>query len=179
MAQVSRRSFIAGVGAIPIGASALSNTHANSQLTAFRDKFRIEELKIDQNRSWTWSVRPSQPTIGSTVLSLNRHCPAFGELNADEGRDLSAIVATTERRLREVLGPQRINYLMLMMVDHHVHFHVIPRYEKQARILDLDWPDAAWPSPPDLSVDLAENQDDLLLLLRAALSRQSDVEVVS
>ena len=33
------------------------------------------------------------------------------------------------------------NYLMLMMVDPHVHFHVIPRYAAPQRFEDVDFPD--------------------------------------
>ena len=36
--------------------------------------------------------------------------------------------ADIERALRATFDHQKINYLALMMVDPHVHFHVIPRY---------------------------------------------------
>ena len=39
---------------------------------------------------------------------------------------------------------------MLMMVDPHVHFHVLPRYA-QTRVFDgVQFPDTGWPGPPDL-----------------------------
>ena len=45
---------------------------------------------------------------------------------------------------------EKINYLMLMMVDPHVHFHVFPRYAGSRMIEDVTVDDSAWPGPPDL-----------------------------
>jgi diadenosine tetraphosphate (Ap4A) HIT family hydrolase len=44
-----------------------------------------------------------------------------------------------------------MNYLMLMMVDKHVHFHVIPRYEKEVELFGEIWKDTSWPGIPNLS----------------------------
>lgn len=44
----------------------------------------------------------------------------------------------------------RINWLMLMMVDPQVHFHVLPRYDGARSHGDLTVGDAGWPGPPDL-----------------------------
>jgi diadenosine tetraphosphate (Ap4A) HIT family hydrolase len=37
-----------------------------------------------------------------------------------------------------------------MMVDPHVHFHVIPRYSDARRWKGVEFPDAGWPGPPQL-----------------------------
>jgi diadenosine tetraphosphate (Ap4A) HIT family hydrolase len=50
---------------------------------------------------------------------------------------------------------ERINYLMLMMVDPHVHFHVIPRYAVAREFGTLSFPDKGWPGPPDLASAIA------------------------
>ena len=69
----------------------------------------------------------------------------------DEGSfAMRADVADTERRLKACFAYDKINYLMLMMVDPHVHFHVIPRYGECREIYGLEWVDRAWPKPPDL-----------------------------
>jgi diadenosine tetraphosphate (Ap4A) HIT family hydrolase len=38
-----------------------------------------------------------------------------------------------------------------MMVDPHVHFHVLPRYEGSREQAGLAVTDAGWPGQPDLS----------------------------
>ena len=47
------------------------------------------------------------------------------------------ITAEIEATLQPTIGYERINYLMLMMVDPHVHFHVFPRYEGARSFEDL------------------------------------------
>jgi diadenosine tetraphosphate (Ap4A) HIT family hydrolase len=39
---------------------------------------------------------------------------------------------------------------MLMMVDPHVHYHVIPRYEGEREALGVRVADAGWPKVPAL-----------------------------
>lgn len=136
---------------------------------AFQQKFRVPELTIKRFQHWTWSVRPMQVTLGSTVISLNRPATAWGETDAKEGAELVAVVGEVERRLKGAFGYEKINYLMLMMVDEHVHFHVLPRYSKTVSFQGRDWVDAAWPKPPDLSK--GETANDLLEGIRAALSK--------
>ena len=56
-----------------------------------------------------------------------------------------------ERALRAAFDYQKLNYLALMMVDPHVHFHVIPRYSEAREFEGSTFLDAAWPKPPDLT----------------------------
>jgi len=44
---------------------------------------------------------------------------------------------------------------MLMMVDPHVHFHVVPRYSEPRRWNGLEIADRGWPGPPDLPSAIA------------------------
>ena len=46
---------------------------------------------------------------------------------------------------------QKINYLMLMMVDKDVHFHVLPRYQNAQDFDGTAYPDTGWPAVPDLA----------------------------
>ena len=50
----------------------------------------------------------------------------------------------------DAIGYEKINYLMLMMVDPHVHYHVIPRYESPASFDGVAFVDHGWPGPPVL-----------------------------
>src|SRR5207253_7578590 len=115
----------------------------------FASKFNLAGLTVERYRFWTWSVRPVQCTLGASVLSLNRPCPAWGEVTAEENAGLAEVVAALERRLHARFGYEKINYLMLMMVDPQVHFHVIPRYSARMEMFGEDWHDTAWPKPPD------------------------------
>ena len=131
-------------------------------LEAFRAKFRVEELKVLENRSWTWSVRPGQPTLGAGILSLNRHAGKFSEVTPDELADLAELVSAVEGTIKVAFDHQIMNYLMLMMLDHHVHYHVIPRYESVRTFAGREWVDNGWPALPVIADSQHANEPDLL-----------------
>lgn len=138
-------------------------------LARFRAKFQVDQLLIAKTAAWSWSVRPGQTTVAAGILSLNRYAPNFSDVSASEMADLHGLVTTIERALRSTFAHDRINYLMLMMVDHHVHFHVIPRYQTVRRFADLEWVDTGWPALPALADSQHEEKAEALLLIRDTL----------
>jgi diadenosine tetraphosphate (Ap4A) HIT family hydrolase len=118
--------------------------------TAFTAKFKLEELVVRRYAHWTWSVRPAQGTLGASVISLNRPAVAWSQVDAGENAGLSQVVVDVEAVLRRQFSFDKINYLMLMMVDEHVHFHVFPRYSGERTFGGRIWLDTNWPKPPDL-----------------------------
>jgi diadenosine tetraphosphate (Ap4A) HIT family hydrolase len=75
---------------------------------------------------------------------------AFSEASAAAFADLGNVVRGVETMLRATVNYERINYLMLMMVDPDVHFHVIPRYATPRDFAGTSFPDGGWPGPPQL-----------------------------
>jgi diadenosine tetraphosphate (Ap4A) HIT family hydrolase len=143
----------------------------NTALTEFREKFRVEDLLIIKTEAWSWSVRPLQPTLGAGVLSLNREAASFSEVTPAEMAEMATLIATLEKTLKTAFAYDRINYLMLMMVDHQVHFHVIPRYESGRQFAGLEWVDAGWPALPVLAD--CQHRDAALMLIRDSLRAAS------
>ena len=84
--------------------------------------------------------------------------------------ELAVITRDLEATLLGEIVYDRINYLMLMMVDPNVHFHVIPRYEGSRSLDGLTIADAGWPGPPDLK-SVPDLGDGALELLRGRLSQ--------
>jgi len=84
------------------------------------------------------------------VLAAKSDATAFGDLPGDAHAELKAVTAAIEAALTRAVNYAKINYLMLMMVDPHVHFHVIPRYEGERSAAGLTIADAGWPGQPDL-----------------------------
>ena len=134
-------------------------------------KFGWPLTLVREFEHWVVLARPAQPTLGSLVLSAKSEATAFGDLPADAHAELKPATSTIEAALRDAVDYARLNYLMLMMVDPHVHFHVIPRYEG-AR----EWPkgdkgarefvDVGWPRVPDLGHAVALDGDELAALVR-------------
>ena len=81
--------------------------------------------------------------------------PPSTTLPPEAHAELATITAEIEAALAAAVSYQRINYLMLMMVDPHVHFHVIPRYEGEREWGELSVTDAGWSGPPALGQAVA------------------------
>jgi diadenosine tetraphosphate (Ap4A) HIT family hydrolase len=140
-------------------------------------KFGDPDTRIAQTPCWTVLLRPKQPTLGSLVLVCREPVQAFSAVSVPAFVELQAVVRKVEAMLRETIAYERINYLMLMMVDPDVHFHVIPRYSGARDFLGVDYRDAGWPGPPGLEpavTPAADAREALLLRLREAWLRAGD-----
>jgi diadenosine tetraphosphate (Ap4A) HIT family hydrolase len=113
-------------------------------------KFGYPGSLIHEYEHWVVLLRPGQVTLGSLVLAAKSDATAFGDLPAGAHAELARITAEIEATLRAEVDYERINYLMLMMVDPHVHFHVFPRYAGSRSFDGATIEDAGWPGPPDL-----------------------------
>ena len=113
-------------------------------------KFGYPETAIAETDHWALLVRPAQVTLGSLVLCAQSETLAYGDLPPEAFAEQREMIALAERLLKELVAYERINYLMLMMVDPHVHFHVVPRYEGTRAYGGSDFPDSGWPGVPNL-----------------------------
>jgi len=120
-------------------------------MNATIDKFGYPATRIAEWTHWIVLLRPAQPTAGSLVLAAKSDATAFSDLTPDAFAELAQVIAAVERALHATVSPDKINYLMLMMVDPHVHFHVIPRYAGERTLGGITLGDAAWPGVPNLA----------------------------
>jgi len=128
-------------------------------MNATIEKFGYPATLVAQFDHWLVLLRPSQPTLGSLVLAARSDATAFGDLPAAAHAELKTVTATIETALAQAVGYDQSNYLMLMMVDPHVHFHVIPRYEGSRTAAGLTIADAGWPGQPDLGSAIKLDSD--------------------
>src|SRR5262245_18504919 len=113
-------------------------------------KFGYPDSLVREYDHWVVLLRPGQVTLGSLVLAAKSDATAFGELTPGAHAELTAITAEIEATLEALIAYERINYLMLMMVDPNVHFHVFPRYQATRGFDGLKIEDKGWPGPRDL-----------------------------
>lgn len=118
--------------------------------------FGYPDTRVAETDYWLVLVRPKQPTFGALVLICKEKAEAFSELSPAAFADLKVAIGGIERLLGKVVAYEKINYLMLMMVDRDVHFHVIPRYEGARVHEGQAFADVGWPAAPALgaTVDL-------------------------
>ena len=123
--------------------------------------FAYPDSLVREFEHWVVLVRPDQVTLGSLVLAAKGDATAYGDLPREAFAEQGEIVAVIERALRAFCAYEKINYLMLMMVDPNPHFHVIPRYSETRSWSGIEFPDTGWPKAPRL--DAAITLDDGLI----------------
>ena len=139
-------------------------------MNATMKKFGAPGTLIRDYRHWVVLLRPGQVTLGALVLVCKEQATTFSMLSVDAFTELQTITGHIEGTLKKTFDYDKINYLMLMMVDPDVHFHVIPRYENSRSFSNQDFLDHGWPGPPDLAQPnhtSSETNQSILSALRA------------
>jgi diadenosine tetraphosphate (Ap4A) HIT family hydrolase len=114
-------------------------------------KFGYPNTLIKEYAHWALLLRPQQATLGALVLICKDESDAFSNITLEAFSELKEITAAIERHLGHCFSNDKINYLMLMMVDKDVHFHVLPRYAHPRFFGEEKFNDTGWPGPPDLA----------------------------
>ena len=133
------------------------------------EKFGYPDSIIHSYEHWTVLLRPQQITLGALILGSNDKSTRFSDVPLVAMEQLAPAIRDIESTLTNCFNYDKINYLMLMMVDPHVHFHVVPRYESVRDFASVSISDPGWPGPPDLGkfADLtAEQHTELLNYMR-------------
>jgi len=128
-------------------------------------KFGYPGTLVREFDHWVVLLRPAQATLGSLVLAAKSDVTAYSELPREAFAEQREAIGAIERALASFVQYERINYLMLMMVDPNVHFHVIPRYLGERIWAGMSFPDAGWPGPPRLDGAAKLNEDQLQRLV--------------
>jgi diadenosine tetraphosphate (Ap4A) HIT family hydrolase len=134
-------------------------------MNATIEKFGYPTTLLKQFDHWVVLLRPSQVTLGSLVLAAKSEVTAYSELAREAFAEQADVIAAIERSLASFVQYERINYLMLMMVDPNVHFHVIPRYSEERTWNGIGFPDVGWPGPPRLDSAAKLNEDQIRALV--------------
>lgn len=133
-------------------------------------RFGYPDTLIAEYGHWVVLLRPEQPTLGSLVLAAKGEFTAFSALPPAAFAELARVTADIEEALKRAVSFEKINYLMLMMVDNHVHFHVIPRHPAERGHGGIRVADAGWPKAPALG-EAAKLSPEQAAMLTAWLKR--------
>jgi diadenosine tetraphosphate (Ap4A) HIT family hydrolase len=129
------------------------------------ERFGYPGTLIREFEHWVVVLRMDQVTLGSLVLCAKSDATAFAALPQDAFTEMATVVAEIEAALTAAFQYDRINYVMLMMIDPNVHFHVLPRYENARSACGVSVTDAGWPGAPMLAEarSLNEAERDALI----------------
>lgn len=129
-------------------------------------KLGYPDTVLAEYERWTALIRGFQNTVGCMILACNEKAESMRAVSAAAYSELSAMTADLEGALQAAFSFDKINYLLLMMVDKPVHFHVLPRYAEGRTFEGVEFPDPGWPRAPALG-EAEEVSVDVLRKLQA------------
>ena len=136
------------------------------------DKFEYKNLLVKEYNHWYFLLRKEQVTLGSMVLIEKSFSTKYSDISSESFSEFGDIVKELENMLRDLFLYDKINYLMLMMVDDEVHYHVIPRYAKERVFNGIVFKDNGWSGFPDFNDVSMLNKDlsfKLIEIMRSKL----------
>ena len=120
-------------------------------MNATIERFGGASTLIADYAHWVVLLRPQAVTLGSLIIAAKGEATAFAALPDAAFGELAQVIRDVESTLAGAISQARMNYLMLMMVDPHVHFHALPRYEGSRSRDGTAFADHGWPGPPQLA----------------------------
>jgi diadenosine tetraphosphate (Ap4A) HIT family hydrolase len=137
------------------------------------EKFGYPGTLLKEYDHWVVLLRPAQATLGALILACKDEANRFSDITPEAFTEMGRAVTDIERGLASLFDYRKLNYLMLMMVDPDVHYHVLPRYESDQTYGQATFTDPGWPGPPNVAHDNeadAVTKAKLIEALKAALA---------
>ena len=113
-------------------------------------KFGHPDTLIHGYEDWVVLLRNDQITLGSLVVAEKSAATSLSAVAPHALAELASVAGDVETAFARTFQPDKLNYLMLMMVDPNVHFHVLPRYSGARECAGVTFEDRAWPKAPRL-----------------------------
>lgn len=131
---------------------------------------------VTENDHWTMVVNENQATLGRVFFALKRHETDVAALTADERESLWALLTQAKNALVNLFAPDHFNYMFLMNLDPHAHFHCFPRYAAPREFAGQTWTDDQYGGHYDPAqtrpLDDA-TRDSLVMALRHEMTQPS------
>ena len=119
-------------------------------------------------------MNENQATLGRVFFALNRHETDVAALADAEVLSLWAFVRETKAALSALFVPDHFNYMFLMNLTPHVHFHIFPRYAQPREFHGQTFTDSFYGDhydPTESRALDAETEEALVTALRRALTQ--------
>lgn len=133
-------------------------------------KFGYPSTLVQEYSYWVVLVRPAQLTLGSLIVAAKSEATDFGSLPVTHYVELKQVAEDISSACNALIQHEKLNWLMLMMVDPHVHFHLFPRYQGSRQAAGLQIEDQDWPGPPDLKKSTILSEGQISTLVRSLQS---------
>jgi len=120
---------------------------------------------------WIVALNENQAMLGRVYLVLKRHETDVTALTSTEQSSLWGLVARTKLALDSVVAPDHYNYMFLMNVVGHAHFHIYPRYRSARTFSGVEFSDDQWGGHYDPAAARRLENETQTALVRALVER--------
>lgn len=129
----------------------------------------VQPVAVAEDEHWVVALNENQASLGRVYLVLKRHEVDVASLTSAEQSSLWQWTSAVKRALDALFEPDHYNYMFLMNLTAHAHFHIYPRYKESRTFGDAEFVDSQWGG----HYDPAENRrldDSLQSTLAEALT---------
>lgn len=106
------------------------------------DKYKIKIMELQTSTLW---LNKSQTYPGYCFLIFNaRHATKMTDLTPAEYQAMNEDLLVAQQKIESVFKPDHMNLATLGNQIAHLHYHIIPRYESDAR-----WGAPIWMNTPE------------------------------
>ncbi len=110
-----------------------------------------EKFKIKEYKHWIIYLHGEKyyaGYLGSMYIWAKREGDIdIMDMTKEEQEEFFDIGKTVKKALKELFNPGRFNYAAFQNVAHHLHVHVIPRYESPRMFAGREFVDKEWGKP--------------------------------
>ncbi len=119
----------------------------------FMKKFKPEKTCLKEFKYWIVCLREKQATLGAAVILLKRETNSLGNVLPEEATEFPKVIKWYEETCQKKFSPIVFNYIILMFNDKFVHYHALPRYDKEINLFGMTWQDIDYPRMVNLKRD--------------------------
>ena len=109
-----------------------------------------EKFKIKEYKHWIVYLHDKYYAgyLGSMYIWAKREGDRdIIDMTKEEKEEFFNIGRKVKKALKELFNPGRFNYAALQNVSHHLHVHVVPRYESPRMFAGREFVDEEWGGP--------------------------------
>lgn len=113
--------------------------------------FIVKMPELVESSAWRVELNPNQQHSGRAFVGLREHKPSLSDLQPDELKEWHRVARALEIGTRVAFGPKVLNWMCLMNnavrdgQETHVHWHMVPRYDRSVDFNDRTYTDDAYP----------------------------------
>ena len=116
-------------------------------------KFKHSTTVLDTNQFYR----------GKVIVMFNRHEENLFSLKPEERKEFWEEVVKISEAVKKAIKADRMNYALLCNREHHLHWHVIPRYKDDPYFITTPWSNPAFEKQKHISESKMKSLKDLIL----------------